>query len=302
MSGKGEDSESSAKTAGLFRKSGNLSIRKRIRESKDDEKRQLISKDDSEPKETLNSSIQLENEEDEEEEFSLAILKKKVSTKSLLKKDNYGTPTNASDDDDDSFKIERREKKIKRGIVSNSNDSKGRSGSELMSDSRNDVFIVSHQVDKNSATRISALYDDDDDYTHKKNKVLSGKDALKTNEDYRSDEDDDELIKGNKKTYKGLSSYNEFVNKKDSAPTQKSAGSSIRAGQLKAASNVRITSQFDYEQDICKDYQRTGYCGYGDTCIYIHDRTVYKPGSKVENSWKKQQKKIDSDISKRFKI
>jgi RING finger protein 113A len=53
---------------------------------------------------------------------------------------------------------------------------------------------------------------------------------------------------------------------------------SIRAGPLKASSNVRISARFDYQQDICKDYKETGHCGFGDSCIFMHDRGDYKTG------------------------
>jgi RING finger protein 113A len=44
------------------------------------------------------------------------------------------------------------------------------------------------------------------------------------------------------------------------------------AGPIKASAFVRTTCRFDYQPDICKDYKDTGFCGFGDTCIYLHDR------------------------------
>lgn len=34
----------------------------------------------------------------------------------------------------------------------------------------------------------------------------------------------------------------------------------------------------DYQPDICKDYKETGFCGFGDSCKFLHDRTDYKHG------------------------
>lgn len=62
-------------------------------------------------------------------------------------------------------------------------------------------------------------------------------------------------------------------------------------GPLRAPSNVRITCRFDYAPGICKDYKETGYCGFGDGCVFMHDRGDYKSGWEIEEEWKQQQKK-----------
>ncbi|TPX37494.1 hypothetical protein SmJEL517_g00541 [Synchytrium microbalum] len=90
-------------------------------------------------------------------------------------------------------------------------------------------------------------------------------------------------------TYKGLSKYTEYVNKRVSKTTQSNA-SSIRAGPLRGPTNVRISSRFDYQPDICKDYKETGYCGYGDSCKFMHDRGDYKSGWQLEAEWDTKQK------------
>eukprot|EP00808_Paulinella_micropora_P008675 g68977.t1 len=55
--------------------------------------------------------------------------------------------------------------------------------------------------------------------------------------------------------------------------------------------NVRAYSRFDYQPDLCKDYNLTGYCGYGDACKFMHDRGDYKSGWQLEQEWELQQKK-----------
>ncbi|KAJ3389318.1 hypothetical protein HDU84_008865 [Entophlyctis sp. JEL0112] len=90
-------------------------------------------------------------------------------------------------------------------------------------------------------------------------------------------------------TYKGASAYKEYVNKKVAKVTQSNAGG-LRAGPLKGQTTVRITSRFDYQQDICKDYKDSGNCGFGDSCIYMHDRGDYKTGWQLEKEWEEQQK------------
>lgn len=32
----------------------------------------------------------------------------------------------------------------------------------------------------------------------------------------------------------------------------------------------------DYQPDICKDYKETGFCGFGDSCKFLHDRSDHK--------------------------
>ncbi|XP_053205915.1 E3 ubiquitin-protein ligase RNF113A-like [Panonychus citri] len=49
-------------------------------------------------------------------------------------------------------------------------------------------------------------------------------------------------------------------------------------GPMKAPSNIRPTIRWDYQPDICKDFKETGFCGFGDSCIFLHDRTDYKAG------------------------
>ena len=63
------------------------------------------------------------------------------------------------------------------------------------------------------------------------------------------------------------------------------------AGPIKAAANIRVTARFDYEPNICKDYKETGFCGFGDTCIYLHDRGDTLAGWQLEQQWEQQQKK-----------
>ena len=62
------------------------------------------------------------------------------------------------------------------------------------------------------------------------------------------------------------------------------------AGPIKASTNVRVTARFDYQPDICKDYKETGFCGFGDTCIYLHDRGDQLSGWQLEEKWQEEQR------------
>jgi len=65
----------------------------------------------------------------------------------------------------------------------------------------------------------------------------------------------------------------------------------FHAGPVRAAGNIRVTARFDYDPSICKDYKETGFCGFGDTCIYLHDRGDTLAGWQLEKQWEEQQRK-----------
>jgi RING finger protein 113A len=60
-------------------------------------------------------------------------------------------------------------------------------------------------------------------------------------------------------------------------------------GPMRAPTAVRTTLRIDYQPDLCKDYKDTGYCGYGDSCKFMHDRGDYLSGWQMEKQWDAQQ-------------
>jgi RING finger protein 113A len=80
-----------------------------------------------------------------------------------------------------------------------------------------------------------------------------------------------------KRIYQGLDAYTK--------PTVRA-----KAGPIKGITNLRVTCRFDYQPDICKDYKETGYCGYGDSCKFLHDRGDFKTGWQLESEWEEEQK------------
>lgn len=58
---------------------------------------------------------------------------------------------------------------------------------------------------------------------------------------------------------------------------------------LRAPAFLRASCRFDYQPDICKDYKETGFCGYGDNCKFLHDRSDYKSGWQLEREWDEKQ-------------
>lgn len=97
--------------------------------------------------------------------------------------------------------------------------------------------------------------------------------AQKINEDLKGKEDD--------KIYRGLNNYAVYYEKKDTAQGNASSGM-VRKGPIRAPAHLRATVRWDYQPDICKDYKETGFCGFGDSCKFLHDRSDYKHGWQME--------------------
>lgn len=106
--------------------------------------------------------------------------------------------------------------------------------------------------------------------------------AKKINEELKEKEDVE-------KVYRGLNNYQQFYEKKDTALGNAGSGLARTKGPIRAPSNLRATVRWDYQPDICKDYKETGYCGFGDSCKFMHDRSDYKHGWQLEQEWEKEQ-------------
>ncbi|KAK8397637.1 hypothetical protein O3P69_004431 [Scylla paramamosain] len=97
--------------------------------------------------------------------------------------------------------------------------------------------------------------------------------SLQVNKETRGKEDD--------KVYRGMNNYAHFFEKKDTAQGNAASGG-VRKGPMRAPDNLRATVRWDYQPDLCKDYKETGFCGFGDSCKFLHDRTDYKLGWQLE--------------------
>lgn len=93
-----------------------------------------------------------------------------------------------------------------------------------------------------------------------------------------------------KKSYKGMADYKQYGLPQERNPsdvTKNSSSSNSAPQQLgRAASCIKESTVWDYKPDICKDYKETGFCGYGDSCKFLHDRTDYKSGWQIEREIK----------------
>ncbi|TKY86409.1 hypothetical protein EX895_004558 [Sporisorium graminicola] len=78
--------------------------------------------------------------------------------------------------------------------------------------------------------------------------------------------------------YRGAKSYTSYVAARDDGSSSKMRS----RGPIRQTTTVRTTSLMDYQPDICKDYKETGYCGFGDTCKFLHDRSDYLAGWQLD--------------------
>jgi RING finger protein 113A len=79
-------------------------------------------------------------------------------------------------------------------------------------------------------------------------------------------------------TYKGVANYQSFIQKNPNAPVR-------QVGPMKAPTNIRTITVTDYVPDVCKDYKQTGFCGFGDSCKFLHAREDYKQGWELDRDW-----------------
>jgi len=90
----------------------------------------------------------------------------------------------------------------------------------------------------------------------------------------KGDEDEDVPDDG---LYRGQKAYASHVKKNQEVPK------AMRVGPQRASgSTIRTVTIVDYQPDVCKDYKETGYCGYGDTCKFLHDRGTYLAGWQLD--------------------
>lgn len=78
--------------------------------------------------------------------------------------------------------------------------------------------------------------------------------------------------------YHGQSSYTHTLGRKDESALPKAQ----RIGPVKSTSTIKTVTMIDYQPDVCKDYKETGYCGFGDTCKFLHDRGTYLQGWQLD--------------------
>lgn len=90
---------------------------------------------------------------------------------------------------------------------------------------------------------------------------------------------------GDGQGYKGMKAYKDY---REGFRREDERGGSH--GPQKPSANFRMSVLVDYQPDVCKDYKETGYCGFGDSCKFLHDRGDYKAGWQLDRDWEEEQR------------
>ena len=200
------------------------------------------------------------------------LFKKRAPKKSSIRK-RPATPTQpasdsssySSSEDNEGRKVKRRRKTAGVTVASNTvpkqttedlEATKFAAARSSQIQSTNDATKQSNWFDENSKDRFAA------------------KDLLGTTRARPIVEDGAE----NDGTYKGASNYRSFIQKNPNAPSK-------AVGPVKAPTNIRTITVTDFAPDVCKDYKQTGFCGFGDSCKFLHAREDYKQGWELDRDW-----------------
>jgi RING finger protein 113A len=92
--------------------------------------------------------------------------------------------------------------------------------------------------------------------------------------------------------YRGEAGFAKFLPDKE-----KERHKGARRGPQSASAYARVATVMDYAMPICKDWKERGVCGYGDNCIYLHDRTDYKSGWQLDRDHEEALKKKLDDAN-----
>jgi RING finger protein 113A len=226
--------------------------------------------------------------------------------------------SSSGDESQPSASTFRSSKTVKKGLVttstSNSSSNKRRQQNHGSDDEDNqeafmDIKFKSDRQAQPQGPRdmgATATIEIDTDTTHDQQTIFER--AKKINEELKGKVDD--------KIYRGINNYQQYYEKKDTAQGNASSGLVRNKGPIRAPAHLRVSVRWDYQPDICKDYKETGllsnvyfiliklfyllgYCGFGDSCKFLHDRSDYKHGWQIEREWNDQSYgSVDNDSEK----
>ncbi|KAK9467674.1 hypothetical protein V1512DRAFT_261724 [Lipomyces arxii] len=178
-----------------------------------------------------------------------------------------------SDDDRQTSSVMKKKRKRNVGGLSDTIASSANGTAKRTVDT--DIGAVQHKSSGLAAvsnstdiTKTSAMFDVN---------FLLGKQSRTSDKSEKSDEPSRDNV------YTGEANYKSFTHQRESMTR--------KVGPMKASSSIRSTTVTDYQPDVCKDYKLTGFCGYGDSCKFLHMREDYKAGWQLDKEWEEVQKK-----------
>ncbi|KAL9123420.1 MAG: hypothetical protein Q9187_000021 [Circinaria calcarea] len=191
-------------------------------------------------------------------------IRKRPSTPPLA---SSGSSDYSSADDDEAHKTKRQRSAV--GITSSS--------STIIQPRGGDIETPKYAADRsaliassNDATKQSNWFDDP------KSDNLTPPSLLGNTRSRPHQRSSDEISLD--RTYIGASNYQSFIQKNPNAPSK-------QVGPIKASTNIRTITVTDFAPDVCKDYKQTGFCGFGDSCKFLHAREDYKQGWQLDKDW-----------------
>ena len=164
-------------------------------------------------------------------------------------------------------------KKVKRDSDDSSDNDDDDGNDAKKGDSLSVTFKSDRKTIKDGPRDMGATSTAQYDTEHDRDALAIAERALAAQKELGGKEDD--------KIYRGINNYAQYFEKKDSIMGN-AAKSMNKYGPIRAPSNVRATVRWDYAPDICKDFKETGFCGFGDSCKFMHDRGDYKHGWQLE--------------------
>ncbi|KAL2136844.1 hypothetical protein VTI74DRAFT_1058 [Chaetomium olivicolor] len=222
----------------------------------------------------------------------VAIFKKRGAKGKANLRKRPATPPAANDSDDSDFSSSEDEagQRIKRrkrhtgAVVASSKDSTTAPGAAA-----NDLSATVFEADRNAsldsgkheATKQSNWFDEDaDDALSSRNLLGSTRampsSSLSSKKSTTADIDADSPVPDG--TYKGLAHQTRYIQRNPNAPQR-------TVGPVKAPTNIRTITITDMAPDVCKDYKQTGFCGFGDSCKFLHAREDYAHGWQLDREW-----------------
>lgn len=194
-------------------------------------------------------------------------LRKRRATPPPARSDSSGYSSTSADED--GSRIKRRRKTV--AVTATSNLSKSTNA---------DLAATKFAADRssriestNDATKQSNWFDENETAT----KNLLGTTRARPSSITTTSQDAGATAEPND-SYKGQSSYQSFIQKNPNAPSR-------TVGPVKAPTNIRTITVTDFAPDVCKDYKQTGFCGFGDSCKFLHAREDYKQGWELDKDW-----------------
>lgn len=160
--------------------------------------------------------------------------------------------------------------------------------------------------------------DEESAVVRREKKAIRSRLYQKTNTQSKFKPDDEEEKEGGEGTTEGSSrvtmsyaSTREVANEaRDSRATvdinaeadirERKEEKSKKYGPIRAPAYLRSTVRWDYQPDICKDYKETGYCGFGDSCKFLHDRGDYKSGWQLDREF--EQSGFEREDMKQYEV